>query len=306
VTSEALAGVLVVDKPPGVTSFDVVAAVRRALRTRRAGHAGTLDPAATGVLPVLLGEATKLMAYLADQDKEYRVTVRFGVTTDTLDLEGRVLSTAPVTGLTRQAVAHACRPLIGRIAQAPPMYSAVHHEGQRLYELARRGVEVERRPREVVVHAIDVESVEGASAVLRVVCGKGTYVRVLAGDLGAALGFGAAVERLQRTRVGPFALAAAVAMADLTTRPREALVERVLDPAAALTAWEAVTLDEDGRRAFVHGQAVPCAGAAGDAFVRVHDAGGALIGVGRLTGHGAVRPVRILHVDRPGPRVLRA
>ena len=196
------AGVLVVDKTAGVTSFDAVALVRRRLGLKRVGHAGTLDPDATGVLPMLLGEATKLMAYLAEQDKEYVATLRLGLTTDTGDLSGRVLAEAPVGDVDRARVEEACRPFLGRIKQVPPMFSAVHHGGRRLYELAREGLEVVREPREVVIHAIDVQEVSVPQIRLRVVCGKGTYLRTLAADLGAALGCGAAVERLARTRVG--------------------------------------------------------------------------------------------------------
>jgi tRNA pseudouridine55 synthase len=300
--------VLVVDKGAGATSFDVVALVRRRLAVRRVGHAGTLDPAATGVLPVLVGEATKLTPYLMDQDKEYVATVRFGLTTDTHDATGRVLSETEVPRLDRRELEAACRPLVGRIRQVPPMYSAVHHEGRRLYELARKGIEVDRAPREVVVHSLAVEDIAPPRATLRVVCGKGTYVRVLAADLGAALGFGAAVERLVRSRVGPFDLGSAVAWAELT-QGREDLWPRLGPAETALADWPRVELDERGATAFVHGQTVDVTRVegVGNGHVRVHDRAGALIGVGALTASGSgVRPVRILHADRPGTRVLPA
>jgi tRNA pseudouridine55 synthase len=303
------AGVLVVDKGAGVTSFDAVALVRRRLGIRRVGHAGTLDPAATGVLPILLGEATKLTPYLMDQEKEYLATVRFGLTTDTHDASGRVLAETPVPWLERRALEEACRPFVGRITQVPPMYSAVHHEGQRLYELARRGIEVERAPREVFVRAIAVDDVAPPRATLRVACGKGTYVRALAADIGAALGVGGAVERLVRTRVGPFALADALPWDALERGERSALWARVLPPETAVADWPRVTLDERAAAAFVNGQAVevvPVA-AGGERHVRVHDRAGALIGVGVLQATGRqVRPVRILHADRSGTRVLPA
>ena len=302
-------GVLVLDKAAGVTSFDAVAVVRRQLGIRRVGHAGTLDPQATGVLPVLLGEATKLMPYLADQDKEYVATVRFGVVTDTHDLAGRVVATAPVPALTRARLEAACRPFVGRIRQVPPMYSAVHHEGRRLYELAREGVEVERAPREVVVHSLTVESLGEQSASLRIVCGKGTYVRVLAADLGAALGCGAALESLVRTRVGPFALAGAVGWATLAAETHERLRARVLPPEAALAGWADVRLDAERERRFRHGQAIDVARmAVPDAtLVRVHEASGALLGVGEVQASGSrVRPVRMLNADRSGTRLLPA
>ncbi|MBM4441448.1 MAG: tRNA pseudouridine(55) synthase TruB [Candidatus Rokubacteria bacterium] len=301
----ARSGVLVVDKAAGVTSFDVVALVRRRLGIRRVGHAGTLDPDATGVLPVLLGEATKLMAYLADHDKEYRAVVRFGVRTDTQDLSGRVLAHSPVRGLTKEAVDEAARAFVGRIRQTPPMYSALHHEGRRLYELAREGVEVPREAREVVVHALEVEAVDGVTATIRVVCGKGTYVRTLAADLGGALGVGGAVERLTRLRVGPFALADAVAWQALDTEPAGALRARIAPPETAVGAWPAVPLDAPRAIAFRHGQAVEARGAA-PGLVRVHEAEGAFIGVGEIVAGARLKPIRILHADRPDARVLPA
>ena len=297
-------GVLVVDKPAGVTSFDVVGCVRRRLRVQRVGHAGTLDPDGTGVLPVLLGEATKLMSYLTAHDKEYRAVVRFGIRTDTQDLSGRVLSDVAVPALTVEMVGTAAAAFVGRIRQTPPMYSALHHEGRRLYELAREGVEVERAPREVIVHAIDVEHVQGVTATLRVVCGKGTYIRTLAADLGDVLGVGAAVERLTRLRVGPFTLADAVTWAELATEAASTLYLRIAPPEAALAAWPAIRLDTARVDAFRHGRPVECRGA-GVGLSRVHDAEGTLVGVGAVdAGGGRLRPIRILHADRPDARVL--
>jgi len=304
----ASSGILVVDKTAGATSFDAVARARSRLGVRRIGHAGTLDPPATGVLPLLIGEATKLTPYLMDQDKEYVATIRFGVTTDTHDLSGRVLSETPVSGLTRERLEAACRGFVGRIAQVPPMYSAVHHEGRRLYELAREGVEVDRTPRDVVVSAIDVERLEETSATLRIVCGKGTYVRVLAAELGSALGWGGAVDRLVRTRVGRFALADALAWRDLEEAPAAELWARVLPPDAALAHLPAARLDAGGARRFVHGQAADLAAPlAAGTLARVYDTAGALLGVGEAAAMGrSVRPVRMVHADHPGPSVRPA
>ena len=295
-----------IDKPAGVTSFDVVALVRRRLGVRRVGHAGTLDPDATGVLPVLLGEATKLMAYVSDHEKEYRAVLRFGVRTDTQDLSGRVLSEVPVLDLTRPIVEAAARGFVGRIQQTPPMYSALHHAGRRLYELAREGVEVSRSPREVLVHALEVEAVAEGRATLRVVCGKGTYVRTLAADLGEALGTGAAVERLTRLRVGPFTTDGAVTWDMLEQTPEASLRARIAPPDAALAGWFEVRLDAAGTTAFRHGQPVGSAGSP-PGLVRVHDGAGALVGVGMVDADGGrLRPIRILHADRPDARVLPA
>ena len=186
-SGRSASGVLPVEKGAGVTSFQVVAHLRRLLRAPKVGHGGTLDPDATGVLPILLGEATKLTPYLVDMDKEYVATIRLGITTETQDLSGAVVATSPVPALDEKLVADALRPFVGLIRQVPPMYSALHHEGRRLYELAREGRTVDREPREVIVHAIDVVSVALPDVVLRVRCGKGTYIRALAADLGKAL-----------------------------------------------------------------------------------------------------------------------
>ena len=301
-------GVLVVDKGRGATSFDVVAIVRRRLGVRRIGHAGTLDPDATGVLPILVGEATKITPYLVDQDKEYLATVRFGLTTDTHDVSGRVLSETPVDDLVPARLEEVCRAFVGHIKQVPPMYSAVHHQGRRLYELARAGIEVERAPREVTIRSIAIEKIDGPLVTLRVVCGKGTYVRVLAADLGAALGCGGAVESLVRCRVGPFDLRDAVSWPDLTDGGHE-LWSRVRPVEAALAGWPVVRLDGPGAATFGHGQpadVIPAA-AGTEGFVRVHDIAGPMIGVGELMAGGTkVRPVRILHADRPRTRILPA
>jgi tRNA pseudouridine55 synthase len=297
-----------VDKPAGATSFDMVALLRRRLGARRIGHAGTLDPAAVGVLPLLVGEATKLVPYLTDEDKEYVATLRFGVTTDTHDLTGRVLSTAPVPALTVDGLVAATRPFVGRIRQVPPMFSALHHQGRRLYELAREGVEVPREPRDAVVHDIVVEAVAGETATLRIVCGRGTYVRTLAADLGAALGCGAALERLVRTRVGAFEREHALTADEIAAATAESLWARVLPPEAALGHVGALRLTGADVIAFLHGQAIdlPCTADLPPGFVRIHGESGALLGIGELVGGRRLKPSRILHADHPGARVLPA
>ena len=302
-------GMLVVDKPVGATSFDVVALLRRRLGVRRVGHGGTLDPAASGVLPLLIGEATKLVPYLADEDKEYVATIRFGVTTDTQDLTGRVLSTAAVPALSREWLTAATRPFVGRIRQVPPMFSALHHHGRRLYELAREGVEVEREPRDVVVHDIAVLDVTEATATLRIVCGRGTYVRTLAADLGRALGCGGAVERLVRTRVGAFDQTGALTADEIASATPQSLWARVLPPEAAVGHLRALCLTGVSAAAFVHGQPIDLARPADppEGWFRVHDESGTMLGVGELLGGGRkLKPSRILHADHPGTRVLPA
>jgi tRNA pseudouridine55 synthase len=299
------AGILPVEKGPGVTSFQVVAHLRRVLRAPRIGHGGTLDPAATGLLPILIGEATKLTPYLVDLDKEYVATVRLGVTTESQDLSGAVLETRPVPPLDAAAIEAALAPLVGVIRQVPPMFSALRRGGKRLYELARQGVEVDREPREVTVHSIRLVSVSLPDFVIHVRCGKGTYVRTLAADVGAALGCGAALAGLVRTRVGPYALESAVPWDEVRqARTGDTLWPWLLPPDSALAGLAPVHLDADGARAFAHGQAV-AAGGRVLGWLRVYGPGDALLGVGQGLGD-RVKPERLLHADPQGSSVLPA
>jgi tRNA pseudouridine55 synthase len=231
-------GVLVVDKPRGITSFDVVAEVRRVLGERRVGHTGTLDPMATGVLPVCVGEATKLVPFLMSGDKEYEAELRFGVTTDTLDATGTVTSETNAANVSRSDVERAIPGFVGAIQQRPPMHSALRVGGQRLYELARQGLEIERKARTVVVHSFELLAFEAPMATVRVRCGKGTYVRSVAADLGAELGVGAHLTALRRTRVGPFTIAQALSLDALTAELR------LMSPAEALADHATVPLDD--------------------------------------------------------------
>ena len=296
-------GILPVEKGPGVTSFQVVAQLRRLLRAPKVGHGGTLDPDATGLLPILVGEGTKLTPYLTALDKEYVATARLGVTTDTQDASGTVLRERPVPALDAAALAAALARFVGEIEQIPPMYSALHHEGRRLYELAREGAEVPRQPRKVVVHAITLEAVALPELTFRVRCGKGTYVRTLVADLGEALGTGAALSRLVRSRVGPYRLEDAVPWDALReSRDGAALWTRLLPLDSALADLPALTLDARATQAFVHGQSVP-AGAARAELLRVYGPDGALLGVGQGRGD-LVKPERLLHADPARPPVV--
>lgn len=303
-------GILIIDKGAGVSSFHAVAHLRRLLRAPKVGHGGTLDPEATGVLPILVNEATKLTPYFVDHDKEYLATVRLGVVTDTQDLSGTVLRTSPVPALTAADLEGALGRFVGTIRQVPPMYSALHHGGRRLYELARRGVEVEREAREVLIYSLALEGVALPSFTIRVVCGRGTYVRTLCADLGEALGPGAALERLVRTRVGPYTLEEALPWERVREAHEGALLwERLLPSDSALASRPTVTLEAGAAEALLHGQAVPvpATGAGAHGMVRLYAATGEFLGVGRVTEGGArVKPERILHGDRPRPRVLPA
>jgi len=201
----SLEGILLVDKPAGATSHDVVDAVRRALGTRKVGHAGTLDPTATGLLVIGVGRATRLLRFLGDLPKTYEGTARLGVETDTLDSEGRIVRTAEVR-VGAQEVRRAMDALVGGSLQRPPAYSAVKVGGRKLYEAARAGERLEAAPRPIRVEAFDLLGFEPPDAEFRVVCSGGTYVRVLVADIGTALGCGAHLARLVRTAIGPFRL----------------------------------------------------------------------------------------------------
>ena len=204
-------GILVIDKSAGWTSQDVAAKLRGVFHERRVGHGGTLDPMATGVLPVFIGRATRAAEFLESAEKEYVAGLRLGVVTDTQDTSGTVLETNSVC-VTRAQLEAALRQFLGPIEQTPPMYSAIKINGQKLYELARRGQEVARRPRSITIHALELLEGEGADWTVRVRCSKGTYVRTLCHDLGRALGCGGCMSSLRRTRAGSFTLAQAVTM----------------------------------------------------------------------------------------------
>ncbi len=204
-------GILVIDKSAGWTSQDVAAKLRGVFHERRVGHGGTLDPMATGVLPVFIGRATRAAEFLESAEKEYVAGLRLGVVTDTQDTSGTVLETNSAC-VTRAQLEAALRQFLGPIEQIPPMYSAIKINGQKLYELARRGQEVARRPRSITIHALELLEGEGADWTIRVRCSKGTYVRTLCYDLGRALGCGGCMSSLRRTRAGSFTLAQAVTM----------------------------------------------------------------------------------------------
>jgi len=243
------AGVLVVDKPAGPTSHDVVDRVRQVLRVKRVGHTGTLDPFATGVLPVCVGKATRLARFLAESEKEYLATVRLGFATSTDDLHGEPLGSPQPVAMDRARVEAACCGLRGPILQLPPSFSAKRVRGERSYELARRGLEVDRNVVPVTVHALEVTEVEPTLVRMRVRCSAGTYVRAIARDLGEALGVGGHLIALRRTWSGGFGLEAALAWDDL-----EGARERLRPLSAVLTDLPAVVVGPEGVEALSHGR----------------------------------------------------
>jgi tRNA pseudouridine55 synthase len=208
-------GILNIKKPQGMTSFGVVALIKRLTGERHTGHAGTLDPEATGVLPVCLGQATRVIEYLFDETKTYQTEVEFGITTDTYDSTGKVISTGDTAGITRETIESALSSFRGSIMQTPPMYSAIKHHGQPLYKLARSGINVERRSRAAQIFSLEIIAWRSPVVTLKVVCGKGTYIRSLAHDLGKTLGGGAVMKSLVRLRVGPFGIEEALSVPQL-------------------------------------------------------------------------------------------
>jgi tRNA pseudouridine55 synthase len=298
-------GVLVVDKPVGPTSYDVVRRVQRALgrfwnlrrpRDLRVGHGGTLDPLASGVLPVCIGEATKLAQFLLDADKEYEAEVRFGIETDTLDAAGAVTAELSTEGLDAARIEAALAGFRGAIAQVPPMYSALKHQGQALYTLARQGQEIERAARQLTIFELTLLAWSPpATARLHVRCSKGTYVRVLAADLGRALGTGAHLSGLRRTKSGPFALAQAQPLEQLEDELARGQGPQLTSLADALAHLPAITPPDDVAAALWQGKKLPAAtlglGDEAASQLRVLRRDGSLLVVARIEA-GVVRTVR--------------
>lgn len=250
-------GVLIVDKPVGLVSMRAVERVRRLTKTRRAGHTGTLDPAASGVLPICLGQATKLAPLLIDQEKEYLATVKLGVETDTYDLDGQVLKESEVPDLSEARLLEVLAKFKGTIRQRPPAFSAIRQDGERLYERARRGEKVEVPEREVTIYELELLELSAPTIELRVLCSKGTYIRSLAADLGRELGCGGCLAGLRRTRVGVLGIERAVTLEDLMERAsRGELDEVILTPAEAIAHLPACVVSEEGEARVRQGQTI--------------------------------------------------
>lgn len=231
-------GILLIDKPAGMTSFDVVRQVRRICRNKKVGHAGTLDPLATGVLPVAIGDGTKILQFLLAEDKSYRATLRFGITTDTLDAEGQVLQQRPVSAEDFARVDAICQQFRGEIEQIPPMYSAIKQAGIPLYKLARKGQTVARVARKVQIDRLEIIARQFPELTFEVDCSKGTYIRTLAADMGEALACGAHLTALRRLRCGRFSIAECLTLEELTQRGTDDSCLISLDQ--ALSAYPAV------------------------------------------------------------------
>lgn len=297
-------GVLVVDKPEGMTSHDVVNAVRRISGTRSVGHAGTLDPMATGVLVVAVGKATKFIRFLRTDPKEYLAKVAFGIETDTEDITGRVIGEHDPSALRLEPLEEALNQFKGKIEQVPPMVSAIKLKGEALYKIARRGEQVEREPRPVEIYAlelVDFSSGETAEATLRVKCSAGTYIRSLARDIGRALRVGGALSALRRLRSGDFDESSAVPLEELARR--EEVESKLIPLAEALVGLPAVRIRREAERAVLNGvQVVPAdvmrAGKANiGEEVRIISSVGDLLAIGKMGDDGIVKPVRVIAKD---------
>jgi tRNA pseudouridine55 synthase len=292
-------GLILIDKPAGLTSFAVVRRVREALKVKKVGHLGTLDPFATGLLPLALGEATKLVQFLLDEPKTYLATLKLGVETDTQDLTGQVTGESDYLPSVEE-VFHIAGSFWGEIDQVPPMYSAVHHQGERLYKLARRGETVEAPPRKVVIHRLEIKEVAVPRVTLEVECSKGTYIRTLAHDLGRALGCGAHLVGLTRLAVGPFRLEEALPLDEMEKTADAAHLHRCLIPLArCLPGLKTVRLDGFQARRLAQGQTLPWPEqdpAEGEKVRVVAD--GSLVAVATVRGQGesqVLAPVRIFN-----------
>ena len=264
-------GILVLDKPLGKTSHDMVSLLRRLTRIRRIGHTGTLDPEATGVLPVCIGIATKAADLLTFSDKKYRAELVLGMTTDTLDAEGEVLTECPVH-CTEEEIRRAVMSFTGEIEQVPPMYSAIKQNGKKLYELARKGITVERKKRKVQILSIDILKIEDVRVTMDVHCSKGTYIRTLCEDIGLRLGVGAYMNRLQRRGTGRFTIEEAHSVQEICRRAEEGTLEELLVPVDCLFEQApALTVNETQKQRVVNGARLPWAGLEEGQTYRVYD-----------------------------------
>lgn len=290
----AVDGVLLLDKPGGISSQTAVTRVKTLFNAAKAGHTGTLDPMATGLLPIALGEATKFSSVLLEAGKRYLATVRLGQTTTTGDLEGEVTGTSRVAVDLSQIETVLAR-FRGEIVQTPPMYSALKHAGRPLYEYAREGTEIERVPRRVTISALTLESYEAGELCIAVACSKGTYIRVLGEDLGRALGCGGCLAALRRTQVACFDIADAIgldALAELAEGGRDL---RLLPPDVMLSGLPMIEMDGAQERCILSGQAVEIAGGEpAQGLLRLYGPGRAFLGVGSRAEGGRVEPRRLI------------
>jgi len=302
---DAVDGLLLLNKPPGMTSNRALQTVRRLLNAKKAGHTGSLDPSATGMLPLCFGEATKVCAFLLDADKTYRVTAKLGTATDTGDADGsETIDTAEVPNLSFEEWNDVLQEFLGESMQVPPMYSALKKDGKRLYELARQGEVVEREPRKIRIDEIRLLEAAGTRLVFRVTCSKGTYVRTLVEDIAKKAGTVAHTARLHRESVGDFRAEDMLDLASVEASiddDREGFRASLLGPDVALTGFPAIELDVSESKRFSGGQAVQVVEDGMKGLARVYEAGSRFLGVGELSGDGWLAPRRVFLTQENPP-----
>lgn len=292
-------GILLLDKAIGITSNTALQKVKRLYQASKAGHTGSLDPLASGLLPLCMGEATKLSSFLLDADKAYEGVCKLGVKTSTADAEGEVIETRPVPALSEAQLDATLEKFVGDIEQIPPMHSAIKMQGQPLYKLAHQGIEVERQPRQVTIHSLRLTRIESDEFAFELHCSKGTYVRTLVEDIGEVLGCGAHLSALRRTVVGPFELSHAVTMEALERTAADSgfsgLDSLLIPMDQALEKWPAVHLSENSTYYVRQGQAVQVAKAPTSGWVRLFASNDHFLGVGQILEDGRVAPKRLVN-----------
>lgn len=291
-------GVLLLNKPVGVSSNHALQTVKRLYFAAKAGHTGSLDPLATGMLPICFGEATKISAFLLEADKRYSLSCQLAQTTTTGDAEGEVLDTYDISAITLGDIEKACAQFVGEIQQVPPMYSALKHEGKRLYELARQGIEVERKSRTVTILDLQIKGYKDGNLDLEVHCTKGTYVRTLVEDIGKALGCGGFVTRLHRTSVGPYdnEMHTMESLEALHDEGNKALDALLLPIESGIASWPDVNLEANAAFYIGQGQAVQVPHAPTHGLVRLYDQD-RFLGVGEIQDDGLVAPKRMIQAN---------
>lgn len=296
ISQRTVDGILLLDKPQGLTSNQALQSVRRLFRARKAGHTGSLDPLATGMLPICFGQATKLSAYFLDADKTYRVTAAWGVRTDTADADGAVVARCTTTTVPRDTLEAALAKFRGAIDQVPPMYSALKKDGKRLYELAREGKIVQREARPVFIRALEIEHYDPVHPVISVACSKGTYIRTLVEDIAAAAGTLGHVTALRRPSVTPFReqdLVSLDAMRRLADTDPEQLDRLLIPVDQAIADWPALHLSKAESHYLVQGHPITGGPAADPGLVRLYDEGRHFLGIGEVLLDGRVAPKRL-------------
>ncbi len=295
-----VSGILLLDKPPGMTSNAALQKVKRLFNAKKAGHTGSLDPIATGVLPICLGEATKVSGYLLDANKGYQVTIKLGEKTSSADIDGELVERRPVPEISDEYLNEVLENFLGDIQQVPPMHSALKVDGRPLYKLAHQGIEIERKSRQVTIYNIELLAKRHDELALDVLCSKGTYIRTLAEDIGEALGCGAHVAVLRRTVVGEFVLANTVTLEQLEARAEreggEALDQYLLPIDSALMDWPEILLSDDLVFFLRQGQPVQVPKAPVHGLVALFNKQKQFLGIGHILDDGRVAPKRLVNL----------